>query len=130
MGLKQFLYSGNERLKSTKVIELLFKEGKSINAYPLKLIYIETPFNDNIHIKTSVSVSKRLFKKAVDRNRLKRLMREAYRLNKRGLFNKVTTQYAFMFLYIGSKQEDFETINDAMIHLLKKFCNKENKNMQ
>ena len=66
-------YSKKEKLKSKKLIEKMFVEGRSISAFPLRLVYLETPFNDGVTIKTGVSVSKRHFKRAVDRNRIKRL---------------------------------------------------------
>lgn len=64
-----------EKLKSQKLIEKLFSEGKSIAVYPLRLVYLKTSFEDPVKLKVGVSVSKRNFKKAVDRNRMKRLMR-------------------------------------------------------
>ena len=77
-----FSYPKKEKLKSQKRIEQLFSEGKSVNAYPLRMVYLKSDFNGNTTFKTGVTVSKRNFKKAVDRNRIKRLLREAYRLNK------------------------------------------------
>ncbi|WP_317045208.1 ribonuclease P protein component [Formosa algae] len=76
-------YGKTEKLKSKITIEKLFTEGKSVSAYPLRLVYLKTSFEDNVTIKAGVSVSKRNFKLAVDRNRIKRLLREAYRLNKK-----------------------------------------------
>lgn len=122
-------YNKTEKLKSKKLIDQLFVEGKSISVFPLKLVYIETEFKNSIPVKTGVSVSKRYFKNAVDRNRIKRLLREAYRLNKPELFNKITTQYAFMILYIGKSETDFDTLNEKMKALLEKFLtNESNKN--
>ena len=72
-----------ERLKSRKLIKKLFEEGISIKNYPFRLVYIAT---ETPPIKSSFSVPKRNFKKAVDRNRIKRLIKEAYRLEKKNLF--------------------------------------------
>ena len=94
-------YSKKEKLKSKKLIDRLFAEGQSVSAFPLRLVYLSATFEDIIIAKTGISVSKRNFKNAVDRNRIKRLLREAYRLNKSTYFNNITTQYAFMILYIG-----------------------------
>jgi len=110
-------FSNKEKLKSKKLINQLFTEGNSISAHPLRLVFIETHFDDAVKLKVGVSVSKRNFKKAVDRNRIKRLLREVYRLNKGLYFNNITTQYAFMILYIGAEMPDFKSL-DAKIKLL------------
>jgi len=110
-------FSNKEKLKSKKLIDQLFTEGNSISAHPLRLVFIETHFDDAVKLKVGVSVSKRNFKKAVDRNRIKRLLREVYRLNKGLYFNNITTQYAFMILYIGTEMPDFKSL-DAKIKLL------------
>lgn len=114
-------YPRKEKLKSKKLIEQMFNEGKSISVYPLRLIYLKTDFEDDVILKTGVSVSKRLHKKAVSRNRIKRLMREAYRLHKNTYFNKSTTSYAFMFLYISKEEATFELLNTKTKLLLEKF---------
>lgn len=120
-------YPKKEKLKSKKLIEQLFTEGKAVTVFPLKLIYLETTFED-VKIKTGVSVSKRNFKNAVDRNRIKRLLREAYRLNKHELFNTISTQYAFMVLYIGKDGTTFEATNNKMKQLFQKFIIKTSEN--
>ena len=122
----RFTYNKSEKLKSKKLIEQLFSEGESVSAFPLRLVYLKTGFNDEVLIKTGVSVSKRYFKNAVDRNRIKRLMREAYRLHKPQLFNKISTQYAFMILYIGKDQTDFVTVEKSMRKLFNKFITSQN----
>jgi ribonuclease P protein component len=114
-------YSKIEKLKSKILIEKLFDEGKSVKIFPLRLIFLETEFNEPIKIKCGVSVGKRNFKNAVDRNRVKRLIREAYRLNKSAYFNNIATQYAFMILYIGNEKPTFEQTDKSMRKLLEKF---------
>lgn len=120
----KFTYQKKERLKNQKLIEKLFLEGKSISVFPLRIIYLKTAFEDGSKLKTGVSVSKRNFKKAVDRNRIKRLLREAYRLNKPEYFNNITTSYALMILYIGKDATDFDTVNSKLKLLFSTFLGK------
>jgi ribonuclease P protein component len=123
-----FTYNKKEKLKSKKLVEQLFAEGQSVTAYPLKLIYLPVDFDDSVLLKAGVTVSKRKFKNAVDRNRIKRLMREAYRLNKAVIFNNITTQYALMILYIGNDGITFEVLDTKMKVLLNKFLNASSNN--
>ena len=120
----KFTFHIKERLKSQKIIEKLFLQGKSVTVYPLKLLYLETAHWDGAKIKMGVSVSKRYFKKAVDRNRIKRLIREAFRLNKEEYFNNIPTSYALMILYIGKDTADFDLINSKTKLLLSAFLEK------
>lgn len=119
-----YRFPKEEKLKSKKCLELLFSEGNSVSKFPLKLVYIATNLPKEVLIQAGVSVPKRNFKKAVTRNRIKRLMREAYRLHKNDVFNTISTSYAFMFLYIGKQQPTFEEIEKTMIRLLQKFVEK------
>lgn len=120
----RFSFGKKDKLKSKKIIDALFSEGKSVSAYPLRLVYLQSNFDASIKTKAGVSVSKRHFKKAVDRNLIKRLIREAYRLNRHGYFNNITTQYALMILYIGNEKPDMALINSAMDSLFDKFSKK------
>ncbi|WP_250433570.1 ribonuclease P protein component [Hanstruepera flava] len=114
-------YSKKEKLKSKKLIDILFSEGKSVSSYPLRMVYLATELNSDSRLNVGVSVSKRHFKKAPDRNRIKRLMREAYRLNKTVIFNNITTQYALMILYIGNEKPKFSDVESATVKLFDKF---------
>ncbi|HTO34680.1 MAG TPA: ribonuclease P protein component [Flavobacterium sp.] len=120
----KFTFNQKEKLKSQKLIELLFAEGQSVMAYPLRLVYLNMSSSEDVLIKAGVSVSKRQFKKAVDRNRIKRLIREAYRLNKHRYFNNITTPYAFMILYIGKEKPTLPEIETKMNQLFEKFLSK------
>jgi ribonuclease P protein component len=110
-------YNKNEKLKSQKTIEQLFLEGQSVSAYPLRLVYLK----HDQSLKVGVSVSKRNFKRAVDRIRIKRLLREAYRLNKTMLINNEVNHYALMILYLSKDMPDFELVNTKTKALLTKF---------
>ena len=114
-----------EKLKSKKLFEALFNEGKNLREFPLKLIYLKTDTQDNVPIKVGVVAPKKKFKKAVDRNRVKRLLRESYRLNKPLIFNNIEGTYAFLFLYLGNTMPSFDEVDKAMKQLLDTFLKKE-----
>lgn len=116
-----YSFNKKEKLKSKKLIELLFTQGQSVVAHPLRMVYIKTELDEAIKIKAGVSVSKRHFKKAIDRNRIKRLMREAYRLQKAAYINNISESHALIILYIGKDGTDFETISKKMTLLMDKF---------
>jgi len=114
-----------EKLKSKKLLDELFTSGKKLNEYPIKLVYKQLSFEDDVMIKTGVSVPKRNFKKAVDRNRIKRLLREGYRLNKHIIHDEFNQKYVCMFLYLGKEMPNFEILNTKMVKLLNKLVEKE-----
>lgn len=114
-------YNKDEKLKSKKSIELLFEEGRSVKAFPLRMVFLETPLpSQEVSIRASVSVSKRNHKLAVTRNRIKRLMREGYRLNNNKIDTKGTT-FAVMIIYTSRDVLSFKEINKATVKLLKRF---------
>lgn len=116
-----FTYPKSEKLKSKNTIDLLFSEGKSVAKYPLRLVFVPTVFGEETPLKMGVSVSKKHFKKAVDRNYFKRVLRETYRLNKHLLIENIDKPYAFMFLYQTKDRLTYEEINKKTIQLFEKF---------
>ncbi|WP_298140725.1 ribonuclease P protein component [Flavobacterium sp.] len=115
-----FSYPKNEKLKSRKTIDLLFTEGKSVSKFPLRLVYIPLEESDE-KIKFGVSVSKKHFKKAVDRNYFKRVLRECYRLNKNLILDKINQPFAVMFFYQTKDRLSYQEINEKTILLFEKF---------
>ena len=122
-----FTYPKNERLKSKTTIGLLFSEGKSVSKYPLRLVYRQAEENSEEITKIGVSVSKKYFKKAVDRNYFKRVLRETYRLNKHLLLDNLDQPYSFMLFYQSKDRLSYEEINTKTIQLFEKFIQQLNK---
>lgn len=117
----KFSYSKEEKLKSRKTIEALFTEGRSVGVFPLRLFYIELPDTEKKPFKTAISVSKKNFGLAVDRNRIKRLLRETYRLNKSILLDSDSKKFALLILYVGKEMPDFNSLDNTIKLLLEKF---------
>jgi ribonuclease P protein component len=117
----QFTYPKKEKLKSKTTIDLLFSEGKSVSKYPLRLVYVENTEINAEPIKMGVSVSKKYFKKAVDRNYFKRVLRETYRLNKNLLIDHLEKPHAFMFFYQSNERLSFREIEEKTIQLFQIF---------
>ncbi|MBO9582922.1 MAG: ribonuclease P protein component [Flavobacterium sp.] len=122
-----FNYPKNERLKSKTTIGLLFSEGKSVSKYPLRLVYRQAEANSEEQTKIGVSVSKKYFKKAVDRNYFKRVLRETYRLNKHLLLDNLDRPYSIMLFYQTKDRLSYAEINTKMIQLFEKFTTQINK---
>lgn len=105
--MKTFGYPKIEKLKSKKLIELLFIEGEWQSCGPLKIrtlsFTIEASKDALTGTHYGVSVSKRFFKKAVDRNRIKRLLREVYRLNKSTFHESFGQNSVSMIFWNSSK---------------------------
>ena len=124
----QQTFKKQEKLKKSKLIEKLFAQGKALTEYPIKLIYLEIEHESPYKIQAGVTVSKRNFKNAVDRNRIKRLLREVYRKNKYVIYeSEDTKKHIFMFIYLGKKEFEYPILEDKMKSLLHKFILKVNK---
>lgn len=108
-----------ERLCSNKSIDRLFSSGDSFVAYPLRVVFFieDEEVEDKRYATIIISVSKRKFKRAVKRNRVKRLIREAYRLNKT-LYSDILNQYGIRidmaFLYLKDELPTYTEIEKAI----------------
>lgn len=118
---KKYTFGKNERLHSKFLIDQLFREGDSFFKFPFKVVYLNvenTDFNSNAVL---ISVSKRNFKNATDRNRIKRLVREAYRLNKHLLMSLEDNEKPFWnvaFIYTAKSILSFKEIERKIILIL------------
>ena len=129
-----YSFHKKEHLKSKKLISLLFRESESIVIFPLRLSWINIDRKDSpFRYSAGFAVSRKNFPKATSRNRIKRIMREAYRLNKHKLDELVQVNdpgFAFMFLYIGRESSDFKSIDRVIKQIFRKFAGRVNKNAQ
>ncbi len=119
-----FTYPKAERLKSRKLIGRLFSSGKSIGNFPLRVLY-EMDNEVAETLQAGVTVSSRSFKKAVHRNRVKRILREAYRLHKAELKEQLETSGCKLFLFIiytGKELPELEEIQLKMKQVLQKIA--------
>lgn len=117
----RFTLGQQERLKSKKLIEKLYEEGKSIKVFPLRMVYKQTEHTSKFPVQVGVSVPKRNFKSAVDRNRIKRLLRETYRKEKHTVYDAVNQPYVFMISYIAKDEWTYADIERKMQKLLTLF---------
>jgi ribonuclease P protein component len=118
---KSFTLGKKERLKSRKLIDQLFNQGKSFSVFPYRIFYQHQPSLENI--QAGFGVSSRNFKKAVDRNKIKRLTREAYRIQKKSWIDEKIKNnhfYALFFVYVGKELPDFELVSRKMNQILEK----------
>ncbi len=105
-------------------MDLLFSKGKNHLTYPVKMIVLETPVDLQYRAQAMFIVPKRQFKKAHDRNKIKRRMREVYRLNKSDLYSRLESlnkKIIIAFLFVGKKTEEYPIIEKAMVKELKGF---------
>jgi ribonuclease P protein component len=114
---KQFTLGKNERLKSRKQIEQLFSEGKKVSVTPFRIFYlidsILTTHNSQFAIQFGIAVSTKNFKRAVDRNRIKRLTREAWRLQKNELAKELKAagkQLNVFFIYTEKEIPEYNWV--------------------
>ena len=108
----------HERLSSKKLIAALFKEGKAYTRYPIRLIYLPTDHLENHQVL--FTVPRRHFKKAVDRNLIKRQMREAYRQHKQLITYKPSGDVHFLlgYIYIAREKYAYQHIETKIVESL------------
>ncbi len=118
---QRYQFKKNEKLKSRKKIEGLFKNGKSFSLFPLRVVYVWA--DDAELLQAGFSVSTRYFKKAVDRNRVKRLMRESYRLQKQALSDALTAvnkNIGVFFIFTGNEVPEYKLVFEKMTAVIKR----------
>ncbi len=116
-------FGKEERLYSKKQISRLFAEGNSFYKYPFKVICLRETSDKPELPKILISVSKRNFKKAVERNKIKRLIREAYRKNKKILIDSKLTERNLMLLaliYTGKTILSYAGLERKIILILQR----------
>ena len=126
-------FKKEERLHEKKIINELFEKGKSFHSSPFKIIYIDTHDEGKYPAKVMIAVPGRNFKKAVDRNRIRRLIREAYRKNKNILYDALeasTLKLAFVILYSGKLMPSYKEIESKIILILQRLVKENEKNIK
>ncbi len=126
----RYTFGKRDRLKSRKAIELLFKEGTSLKAYPLRLIYRTVPRQapNDAPIKGAVSAPAKNFRKAHQRNLLKRRMRESFRLRRHKIELSDDLALDLMVIYMAREILPYQTIDQSMHKLIENLCQKLNRN--
>jgi ribonuclease P protein component len=118
---QSFTLGRDQRCKSRKLIEKIFKQGKSFSLFPFRVFYLH---DDGVsQLQAGFGASSRNFKKAVDRNRIKRLTREAYRLQRPVLSQRLGEKgqsLALFFIYTGKELPDYATVSGKMGVILQK----------
>ena len=118
--MSRYTFGKKEKLCSKLVIDELFKSGRSFKEYPIRVIYKPLKESDST-AKLLITVPKKRFGKAVSRNRIKRLIREAYRLNKSELIEKWQTDgkyFALAFVYIGNDIPNYLELTSTIQRIL------------
>ncbi len=119
---KIFGLSRHKSLKNKKLIDQLFKQGNSLVAYPLRVVWMPADYKQDEPFLVAFSVPKKKFKRAVDRNRIKRLMRESFRLQQNDM--KLPQKTVMMWLYLDKQLPDFQTVFEKTSELIKLINNK------
>ncbi len=112
---KKLSFNQYEHLKSKKYIDLLFAKGKGISSNPIRLIHYYLEESEAVLPRVLFSVSKRNFKKAVDRNRIKRQMKEVYRLGKATYFPQDgKNPYLLAFIYTTKEKIPYNVLEKKL----------------
>lgn len=127
---QRYRFPAAEKLKSRKQIEQLFKAGHSFSNFPFRILWLYTE-EQEVVLQAGFTVGSKHFKKAVDRNRIKRLMREAYRLQKNELMKNLAEnkkQAVLFFIYVGNELPEYQLIFAKTSHVIKRLIKIINEN--
>ena len=114
----KFTFKKDERLCSKKIMQQLFAKGRSFSENPIRVVYLPVALTGNYPVQIMISVPKKKFKSAVTRNRIKRQMREAYRLNKNVIYQHLKNknqQLAVTLIFTGKEMVDYAQIEHKII---------------
>ncbi|MEP7263241.1 MAG: ribonuclease P protein component [Bacteroidota bacterium] len=121
--LKRNSFPAFERIKSRRIFDALFLHGTALKQYPIQMIWMEVPYNAASPVKIAVSAPKRFMRNAVDRNRMKRMVRESYRINKHPLQQTLTAankSLVLLFIVQSKTQLSFTETQEKIILLLQR----------
>ncbi len=120
----RFTLEKADKLKRRKLIKQLFSEGDRVKSYPFHIVYLPVDDEEIINLQVGFSVPKRNIKLAVNRNRIKRLMREVYRKNKIIFSENLNEKYIFMIVYTARNEMEYADLESAMKKVAVKFRSK------
>ncbi len=127
-----FTFCKEERLTNKKIINSIFTKGNSAFIYPFNVKWSFIESKSEFPLQILITIPKRNFKKAVDRNKLKRCIREAYRLNKNIFSNKVISndkKIVFTLIYTEKEILNFKMIQEKIILVLHRLVKEHEKNI-
>lgn len=130
---QRFTFSKDERVTGTNRVDRLFESGDSFMAYPLRVVYGKREKINSTQLSILVSVPKKRLRAAVDRNRMKRLIREAYRLNRPLIFTQgriIDAHYDIAFVYVKNEKDSYKNIEKAVRKALQIIADKEKENAE
>lgn len=110
-----------ERLKSKIIFDELIASGLSVKKYPFILVWKKLNVDQSYPIKIAFSVSKKRFPLAVERNEIKRKIREAYRLKKSGIYANLNNNYAVLLIYTTKKKIKRDFLNNKLTLIFESF---------
>ncbi len=120
----RFTFRKDERLSSRKIISKIFEEGRNIVNVPFRLLWIEAELSSSSPAQVAFAVPAKKIRLAVDRNRIRRQMREVYRKNKSSLYSLLMAkekQCAMMIVFTGAPRPSFEEIEKKLKLTLLRF---------
>ena len=113
----RFTFSKDEKLTSPRLFDAIHKDGMTLKSFPFSVRFIDASLDRAVQRQIAVVVPKRSIKSAVHRNRIKRQMRELYRLNKHRIKGP-TQQQAWSVRYLGNRLNDYAFLEDGFLKLI------------